>query len=158
MDHRGLSSWGDSLAYAFTGFARGNMRLRASRTSEAFTGSSYLFSMLRSSDLSEERKCHDRAVEQLQAAQAEWSRNQTERLDWISEDLRRQGHAVQTFRVVDDAMRGYSRVTGKKLDPLGPEPKLSDFYVSSSGQRDREISFVVLGMAATGLVAYNLTK
>ncbi|MEW8067760.1 MAG: hypothetical protein AB2804_14140 [Candidatus Thiodiazotropha endolucinida] len=124
----------------------------------AFSGSNYLFSMLRSSDLNEERKRHDQAVEQLQAAQAKWSRKRTERLDWISEDLRRQGHAVQTFRDVDDAMREYSRVTGTKLDPLGPEPKLSDFYVPSSGQRDREIAFVVLGMAATGLVAYKLAK
>ena len=99
--------------------------------------------MLRSSDLNEERKRHDKAVEQLQAAQAEWSRKRTERLDWISEDLRRQGHAVQTFRVVDDAMREYSRLTEKKL-PLGSEPKLSDFYVPSSGQRDCDIAFVVL--------------
>ena len=99
----------------------------------AFSGSNYLFSMLRSSDLNEERKRHDQAVEQLQAAQAKWSRKRTERHDWISEDLRRQGHAVQNFRDVNDAMRGYSRVTGPKLDPLGPEPKLSDLYVPSSG-------------------------
>ena len=40
-------------------------------------------------------------------------------------------------------------VTGKQLDPLGPVPKLSDFYVPSTSQRNREIAFVVLGMAAT---------
>ena len=56
----------------------------------AFSGSNYLFSILRSSDLNEERKRHDQAVEQLQAAQAKWSRKRTESLDWISEDLRRQ--------------------------------------------------------------------
>ena len=123
-----------------------------------FSGSNWLFSMLRSSGLDEERMRHDKAVEQLQAAQAEWSRKRTERLDWISEDLHRQGHAVQTFRDVDDAMREYSRVTGKKIDPLGPEPKLSDFYVPGSGQRDREIAFVVLGMATTGIIAYKLAK
>ena len=122
----------------------------------AFSGSNWLFSMRRSSGLDEERKRHDKAVEQLQAAQAEWSRKRTERLDWISEDLHRHGHAVQTFRDVDDAMREYSRVTGKKI--LGPEPKLSDFYVPSSGQRDREIAFVVLGMAATGIIAYKLSN
>ena len=55
----------------------------------AFTGSNYLFSMLRSSDLNEERKRQDQAVEQLQAAQAKWSRKRTERLDWISEGFRR---------------------------------------------------------------------
>ena len=122
----------------------------------AFSGSNYLFSMLRSSDLNEERKRHNQAVEQQQAAQAKWSQKRTVSLDWISEDLRRQEHAIQTFRDVDDAMRENSRVTGTKLDPLGPEPKLSDFYMPGSGQRDREIAFVVLGMAATGLVAYKL--
>ena len=39
----------------------------------AFSGSNYLFSMLKSSGIDEERKHHDKAVEQLQAAQAEWS-------------------------------------------------------------------------------------
>ena len=79
-----------------------------------FSGSNWLFSMLRSSGLDKERKRHDKAVEQLQAAQAEWSRKRTERLDWISEDFRRQRQAVQTFRDVDDAMREYARVTRKK--------------------------------------------
>ena len=121
----------------------------------AFSGSNYLFSMLRSSDRNEERKRHDKAVEELQAAQAKSSRKRTKRLDWISEDLRRQGHPVQTFRDVDDAMREYSRVTGTKLDPLGPVPKLSIFYVPNGCQGDREIAFVVL---ATGLVAYKRVK
>ena len=100
----------------------------------AFSGSKCLLSMLRSSDLNEERKRHDQAVEQLQA---KWSRKRTERLDCISEDFSRQGHGVKTFRDVDDAMCEYSRVPGTKLDPLGPEPKLSDFYVPGSSQRDR---------------------
>ena len=91
----------------------------------AFSGSNWLFSMLKSSGLDEERKRHDKAVEQQQAAQAEWSLKRMESLDWISEDLRSQGHAIG--RAVDDAIREYSRVTGKKIDPLGPEPKLSDF-------------------------------
>ena len=85
----------------------------------AFSGSNYLFSMLRTSDLNEECKRHDQAVEQLQAAQAKWSRKRTEPLDWISEDLRRQG---QNFRDVDDAMREHSRVTGTKLVPWGLSP------------------------------------
>lgn len=34
-----------------------------------FSGSNYIFSMLRSSGVDEERKRHDKAVEQLQAAQ-----------------------------------------------------------------------------------------
>ena len=40
----------------------------------AFSGSNFLFSSLRSSGVEEERRRHDKAVEQLQAAQAKWSR------------------------------------------------------------------------------------
>lgn len=124
----------------------------------AFSGSNYLFSMLRSSGVDEERQRHDKAVEQLQAAQAKWSQRRTERLDWINEELRRQGHAVQTFHSVDAAIREYAQVTGRKLNPLGPEPQLSDFYQPSSDQKTRELTFVVLGMAASGLVAYEISR
>ena len=117
----------------------------------AFTGSNFLFSLLKDSDANEERKRHDKAVEQLQAAHAVWSRKRTERLDWINEQLRRQAHAVQTFRDVDEAMREYAQVLGKQLAPLGSEPQLSDFYTPSYNQKDREIAFVIL-------VAYKLAK
>ena len=124
----------------------------------AFSGSNYLFTILRSSGVDEEHKRHDKAVEQLQAAQASWSRKRTERLDFINEELRRQGHAVKTFQDVDAAMQECAQVTRHNLDPMGPEPQLADFYSPSDGQKDREIAFVILGMAATGLVAYHLTK
>ena len=35
----------------------------------AFSGSNWLFSMLKISGLDEERKCHDKAAKQIQAAQ-----------------------------------------------------------------------------------------
>ena len=124
----------------------------------AFSGSNYLFSMLRSSGVDEERKRHDKAVEQLQAAQAEWSRGRSERLDRINEELRRQNHAVRTFRDVDAAIREYAHVTGKNIGTMDPEPQLSDFYTPSNDQKDREIAFVVLGVAATSLVAYKISK
>ena len=114
--------------------------------------------MLRSSGVDEERKRHDKAVEQLQAAQAEWSKQRTERLDWINEEPHRQGHAVQTFRDVDMAIGEYARVTRHNLDSLGSEPKISDFYTPSGDQKNREIAFVVAGMVATCLVAYKLAK
>ena len=116
----------------------------------AFSGSNYLFTISRSSGVDEERKRHDKAVEQLQAAQASWSRKRTERLNFINEELRRQGHAVKTFRDVDAAMQEYAQVTGHNLYPLGPEPQLADFYHPSDGQKDREI-FVILGIRPRGL-------
>ena len=124
----------------------------------AFTGSNYLFSKLDKEDTIKEQKRHDKAVEQLQAAQAAWSQKRTERLDWNNEELRHQQHAVQNFSDVSEAMHAYNRLTGETLDPLGPEPQLSDFYTPSSAQKDREIVFIVLGMAVTGLVAYKIAK
>lgn len=124
----------------------------------AFSGSSYLFSLFKQSGADEERKRHDLAIEQLQAAQAEWSRKRSERLDWINEELRRQGHAVRTFGDVDSAIREYAQATGNTLDPIGPEPQLSDYYSPSDDQKDREVAFIVLGMAATGFVVYKLSS
>ena len=124
----------------------------------AFSGSNYLFSMLRSSGVDEERRRHDKAVEQLQVAHEQWSKQRTERLDWINEELRCQGHAVQTFHDVDMAIREYARVTGHNLDSLGSEPQITDFYTPSGDQKNREIAFVVVGLAATGLAAYKLAK
>ena len=123
----------------------------------AFSGSNYRFSVFHSSDANEERKRHDIAVEQQQAAQAACSKQRTVRVDWINEELRHQNHAVQTFHGVNMAMCEYARVFGHSPNPLGPEPQLSDFYTQSKDQKYREIAFVTVGMAATGLVAYKLT-
>ena len=124
----------------------------------AFTGSSYLFRLLDGKSVDEERKRHDEAIEKLQKARDQWTQKRTARLDFISEDLRRQGHAVAAFRSVDDAMREYADVTGKQLSPLGPEPQLSQFYRPSDGQVSREGLFIALGLAGTGLVAYELAR
>ena len=124
----------------------------------AFSGSNYLFSMLRSSGVDEERRRHDKAVEQLQSAHEEWSKARTKRLDWINEELRRQNHAVQTFRDVDATIREYARVTGQNLDSLGSEPQLTDYYTPSDWQKSPELIFVALGLGATGVLAYKLAK
>ena len=124
----------------------------------AFLGSNYLFTILRSSGIDKEHKRHNKAVEQQQATQASWSQKRTERLDFINEELGRQGHAVKMFRDVDAAMQEHAQVTRHNLESMGPEPKLADFYSPSDRQKDRKIAFVILGMVTTGLVAYHLTK
>ena len=123
----------------------------------AFSGSNYLFSTLKGSGVDAERKRHDKAVEQLQTAQAEWSRKRTDHLDWINEELRRQGHAERTFQDVDSAIQEYNLVMGKPLS-FQPEPTLADFYVQKDAQKDRQIAFVILGMGATALIAYKFAK
>ena len=121
----------------------------------AFTGGNYLFSHL-GKDSDEERKRHDKAMEQLEAAQAKWSKERTQRLDFINEQLQKEHHAEQEFSDVDTAMKQYYYITGKELPELEPEPTLSDFYTPSEDQKNREIAFVVGGMALTGFVAWNL--
>lgn len=84
-----------------------------------FSGSNSLFSMLRSSGVDEEHERLDKVVEQQQTVLAEVSQRQTERLDWIDEELRLQNHPIQSFSDVDAVIREYSQVTGKSLDPPG---------------------------------------
>ena len=124
----------------------------------AFSESNYLFSKLEKGDAAEERKRHDNAMEQMQAARDAWSQKRSERLDWINKKLREQHQAVQDFRDAEAAWREYTRLTGEILDPLEPEPQLSDFYTPSSVQKDREISFVIGGMVVTGLVTYYIAR
>lgn len=127
----------------------------------AFTGSNYLFSLFKGSGVEEERRRHDAAVEQLQAAQAAWVKRRTQRLDFIQGELRRQGHAVQTFKDVDEAMQEYALVmpdASKRLDPLGPEPQLTDFYHPSGDQQARELGFIVLALGAAGITGYWVEK
>ena len=121
----------------------------------AFTGGNYLFSKM-GSHSDEEKERHDKAVEELEAAQVAWNKKRTERLDFINEQMQKEHHAEKTFDDVDQAMKQYYYITGKQLDPLPPEPKLSDFYTPSPDQQNREIAFIVLGMGATAFVAYKL--
>ena len=124
----------------------------------AFTGGNFLFSKLgKTQDAEKERERHDRAVEQLEAAQAAWSQKRMQRrILLMSKCKKKKHHAEQTFDDVDQAMKQYYYITGKQLDPLPPEPKLSDYYAPSSDQQNREILFIVAGMAATGFLAYRL--
>jgi len=123
----------------------------------AFSGSNYLFSTLRGHETDKEQKRHDLATEQTQEAQAAWNRRQTERLNWVNEQLRRKSVAEQNFRDIDAAFDEYARVTGKTLPP-DPYPQLSDFYTPSDDQKERELIFVALGMAAIGFASYEIYK
>ena len=100
----------------------------------AFSGSNYLFTILRSSGVGEERKRHDKAVEQLQAAQAAWSRKRTERLDWINEELRRQGHAVD-FKMLTLQCRNMRRLPGTPSTLWGPSHSSPTFIPRATARK-----------------------
>ena len=83
----------------------------------AFSGSNYLFSHI-GKDADKERERHDKAMEQLEATQVKWSKERTQRLDFINELLQKEHHAVQKFDDVDQAMKQYYYITGKDLQAL----------------------------------------
>ena len=121
----------------------------------AFSGSSYLFSHI-GSNSDEERKRHNKAMEQLQAATTAWNEKRTERLDFINQQMKKEHHAMDEFDDADTAMKNYFYITGNQLPDLPPKPTLSDFYTPSEDQKNREIAFVVGGMALTGFIAWKL--
>ena len=68
----------------------------------AFTEGNFLFSKLgKNQDAEKERERHDRAVEQLEAAQAASNQKRMQRLDFINEQMQKEHHAEQTFDDVD---------------------------------------------------------
>ena len=75
----------------------------ATTNAMAFSGSNFLFSMLRNKDIDKECKIHA-----LMNARDKYSYERTERLDYINKTLRRQGHVIYTFKDVDNAMSEYS--------------------------------------------------
>lgn len=115
----------------------------------AFTGSNYLFSKLHTD---EERKRHDKAIEQLNRAQAEYERQRIAQLDFINEKLREQGHAAKTFSDVDGAIKEYYIVTGKQISPI-TKPQLRDYYQPTETQKTGEIAFIVVGMTIVYFLA-----
>ena len=119
----------------------------------AFSGSNYMFSKL-SGHGEAERKRHDEAIENLQKANAEWTKKRRERLDFINQELQRERHAEKTFTEVDEAMERYYIATDKKLPPLKSKPILSDFYHPSAQQKDNEILFIISSLGLMGYLMY----
>lgn len=122
----------------------------------AFTGSNYLFSKLSKGDTLEEQKRHNKAIEDLNTATAHWEQERQQRLDFINHKLKLQQHAVNTFQDVDSAMQEYYKVTGEQLPPMSKRPQLSDFYVPSEGQQNRELAFIAVAMTVFTFIAYKI--
>ena len=115
----------------------------------AFTGSNYLFSTLSSS---EERKRHNLAMEKLQHDRGNWNQERLQRIDYINDQLKKQGHAERAF-----AMRKYYELTGVLMDPLPPEPQLFDYLDEDQAKsiQNGELTLIGLGMLGTGVLMYN---
>ena len=120
----------------------------------AFSGLNYFFSKL--SD-SKEKKRHDLASEKLESDRDSWNQSRSQRIDYINQQLKLQGHAEKTFRDVEDAMHQYYNLTGTLLDPLPPEPHLYDYLDEEQTEsiKNGELALIGVGMVATGVLVYN---
>ena len=58
--------------------------------------------------------------------------------------------AEKRFTDLNSAMQQYFLVTGRQLEPLSPEPVLSNFYVPSEDHHNRELAFITLSMIGIG--------
>ena len=52
-------------------------------------------------------------------------------------------------------MQEYFLVTGRDLEPLPPKPVLSDFYVPSEYQHNRELAFIALMIGIGAFLWYS---
>ena len=98
------------------------------------------------------------AVEKLRRARDEWSRDRMKRLDLTNKRLRERNEARDYIKNVDEAMLKYYRVFAKKINPLPPEPELSDFYHSSGTQKNGQLLFFAVGTDIATCVLYKYLK
>ena len=123
----------------------------------AFTGGNYLFSMLAKQGADEERVRHDTAIENLQSAQAEYSKKRQDRLDYLNERIRAQTHYEKTYYDVAEAMKEYYLLTGDNSIPeIQNEPNISEFYEESDEQKQYELLFMAGGLVLTGITAFKI--
>ena len=120
----------------------------------AFGGTNFVFSRLTDHG-EEELKRHDLALKKLERARNEWNKDRKKRLDFINKRLHEKNEARAYINNVDEAMLEYYRVFGKQINPLPPEPQLSDFHHPSEDQKNGKLLFVAVG---TGIATYGLHR
>ena len=122
----------------------------------AFSGSNFVFSKLGSSD--EERIRHDKALEAYTQEKNEWNKMRSDRIDYIQNEIRKEGHAEQTFSDVDYAMDRYYKLTGEQLTDFPDPPKWKDFYTPSTKQQNNEIVLMIILILIVIFIIYKYKK
>jgi len=122
----------------------------------AFIGGNYLRRALGGGGKAalEEKKRHNKALEDYQAAYAKYTRDQTQLLDWIVTNAQKKEHAKQNMTNTDYTFKLYGQTHPDKQRVPPKEPKFSDFYQLSEQQKNSELTFVGAGVLAPGYVAF----
>ena len=122
----------------------------------AFSGSNFLFSILSKESIAKEGKRHDKAIEDMQGAQIERAKKGQERLDYVNNEIMKEHKAEKRFKDLNSAMQQYFLVTDRQLEPLPPEPVLSDFYVPSEDHHN--LTFITSSMIGIGAFLWYYDK
>ena len=112
----------------------------------ALSRSNFLFHKLSSE--SEERRRHDKAMENLNHDRDECVKKRQERIDFINNKLMKERNSEFRFNELGKAMEAYAESNLPKLPPLGEEPKLELSKDDGENQHFREIAFITGGMIA----------
>ena len=120
----------------------------------AFSGTNFVFSRLTNHG-AKEHKRNDLAEEKLQRARDKWNEDQMKQIDFINKRLREKNEARTYINNVNAAVLECYWIFAKKIKPLPPQPKLSNFYHPSDGQKNSELLFAAVG---TGIATYALYK
>ena len=123
----------------------------------AFSGTNFLFSRFTDHG-EEERKRHDLALENLQAARDKWNEDRMKQLDFINKRLLEQNKARTYINNTNVAILEYYQKFAKKIKPLPPKPQLSDFYHPSEAQKNSELLFFVVGADIATYALYKYLK
>ena len=117
----------------------------------AFIGGNYLAKMFGGSDADEERKRHDKALEKYQADYAAYEKKRQQFLDWIETQRENKDQAEQNLEDTDNALKLYNEVhPDSRFAGDLEEPRFSDYFRPSPGQKSYELVFVGSGMLLVG--------
>ena len=71
----------------------------------AFSGSNFLFGSLSKESIDKEQKGHNKAIEDLQRAQIEWTKRRQEQLDYINSQIVKERKAEKRFTDLNSALK-----------------------------------------------------
>ena len=125
----------------------------------AFTSGNYLEKYLSGDNdktaLDEKKnKRYDKALEAYENAQAQYTREPTQLLDWIETNREKAQKAKQNFTNTDYAFKLYNQAHPNRQMTLPKEPKFSDFYQPSEVQKQGELLFVGGGAITLAYAAF----
>jgi hypothetical protein len=90
----------------------------------------------------EEAAKRNKAMMDLQEAQADYAKRKQAQAEWLNEEMRKESHAEVEYKQGEDAMDAYFEATHgvSRQEALGPEPVLADFYTPSDTTKNIELA------------------